>query len=287
MEGGAPFAHRTTGIPPMTDEECRLFSDFVRERFGLDVFAAHRDRVRFRLKERLEARAMTSFLEYYRFLVLSPEAREELRFLVEALTNNETYFFRERYQLDAFQLEVLPEIKSAARRSRRLHVWSAGCSSGEEAYTIAMLIHETGWFDGWDVRVFGSDVSRKVLGTARRAVYGKASFRAIEERHLRTYFQPVDDRYQVRGDIRSVVSFAHMNLLDDDEVAAVGEMDVVFCRNVLIYLDHASRRKVIDTFHRKLARRGYLLLGHSESLVNLSTAFELVHLERDMVYRKP
>ena len=272
--------------PRLSDEEFRLLRALIRDHCGIDFESDSRFLLERRLVPRLVSLHMRSFTEYYLYLRYTADRRAELDEIADRVTTNETYFFRERYQLDAFQIEILPEIKGA-RRPRRLHVWSAGCSSGEEAYTIAMLIHETGWFDSWDVRVFGSDVSRKVLGAARRGIYGKASFRAIEEHHQRTFFQPADDRLQVRADIRNLVTFGHMNLLDDDSVAAVGEMDIIFCRNVLIYFDIPSRRKVIETFHRKLARGGYLLLGHSESLVNLSTAFELVHLERDMVYRKP
>jgi chemotaxis protein methyltransferase CheR len=142
-------------------------------------------------------------------------------------------------------------------------------------------------FSDWEVRVFGSDISRRVLHTARRGVYGRASFRCTDPRIVRRYFREVDGRHQVRDEVRQLVSFGQINLFDEPMTAIVGEVDIVFCRNVLIYFNHESRRKVIDTLHRKLLRGGYLLLGHSESLINVTTAFELVHLKNDMVYRKP
>src|SRR5262249_12273602 len=146
---------------------------------------------------------------------------------------------------------------------------------------------ESGLFADWDVRVFGSDISRRVLATARRAAYGRPSFRSTDPRLIRRYFREVDGRHQVRGEVRQLVSFGQVNLFDEAMTAIVGEVDIIFCRNVLIYFNHESRRKVIDTLYRKLVRGGYLLLGHSESLINLTTAFELVHLKNDMVYRKP
>jgi chemotaxis protein methyltransferase CheR len=212
--------------------------------------------------------------------------RAELEELIERVTTNETYFFREQYQLDAFRFEILPELLDRQPRGRRLSIWSAGCSSGEEAYTIAMLILETGKFGGWDIRVFGSDISKRVLAAARKGVYGRASFRSTDPHLQRRWFREVDGKHQVRDEVRQLVSFGQINLVEDASVL-LGDVDVIFCRNVLIYFDQASRRRVIDTLYRKLNKGGYLLLGHSESLINLTTAFELVHLKNDMVYRKP
>jgi chemotaxis protein methyltransferase CheR len=242
-----------------------------------------------RLSPRVEALALADFGEYYRFLRSStPEARRnELEEIVERVTTNETYFFREQYQLDAFRDEILPELHQRQVRGERLTVWSAGCATGEEAYTIAVEILESGLFADWDVRVFGSDISRRVLATARKAVYGRASFRTTEDRLLRRYFRESEGKHQVREEVRSLVSFGQINLIDEPMMALVGEVDVIFCRNVLIYFDRVSRKRVIETLYRKLTHGGYLLLGHSESLINLTTAFELVHLKNDMVYRKP
>src|SRR5438874_794486 len=134
-EGGAPSGNR---VPSMSDEECRLLSEFVRERFGLELQLSQRDRVRFRLRGRLEAHAMTSFLEYYHYLVLGSDTRQELPYLAEALTNNETYFFRESYQFDVFfSTFVQPRLVSRPAGDP-IRILSAGCSSGEEAYSLAI-----------------------------------------------------------------------------------------------------------------------------------------------------
>jgi chemotaxis protein methyltransferase CheR len=274
----------------MTEEEFRLLRDLIREHYGIAFADDSKYLVERRLAPRLEALRLPSFTDYYRHLCYAADRKSELDEIVERVTTNETYFFRERYQLDAFEHEILPAMYVSPRRPRRLHVWSAGCSTGEEAYTIAMLILASGLFGGWNVQIFGSDVSRRVLTTARRGVYGKSSFRTTDEHHLRRFFHPLpllDGRWQLNDEVRERVSFGQLNLLEEETLAMVGEMDVIFCRNVLIYFDIESRRRVIRSFHRKLAPGGYLLLGHTESLMNLSTSFELVHLEHDMVYRKP
>src|SRR5262249_48648355 len=157
--------------------------------------------------------------------------------------------------------------------------------TGEETYTAAILIVESGLFLNWDVRVFGNDISRRVLQVARAGSYGRASFRATHERYLQRYFREVDGKHVVRDEIKALCTFGHVNLADEAMLTVVNDVDVIFCRNVLMYFDVAARRRVVQSFHRKLVKGGYLLLGHSESLLNLTTAFELVHLKSDMVYR--
>ena len=195
---------------------------------------------------------------------------------------------REAYQLRAFTDEILPGLRSRAlaRGSKRLDVWSAGCSSGEEVFTIAMLVDASGLFDGWDVRVFGNDISRRVLNKARAATYGSASFRSMIPEYAK-YFIETDEGRQVHPRIRAMCHFGHLNLMNERRAAIVGLVDVTFCRNVLIYFDDASRRKVLETIYQRLNRGGYLLLGHSESLLRSSTAFEITQLSTDIVYRRP
>jgi chemotaxis protein methyltransferase CheR len=273
-------------LPP---EVFRLLRDLIYDYCGIHFGDDHAYIIHRRLSPRLEALSLSDFSDYYRFLrAASPEEQRcELEEIVDRITTNETYFFREAYQLAAFRDEILPEIFGLRPRGQRLTVWSAGCATGEEAYTIAILIAETGLFADWDVRVFGNDISRRCLQVARRAQYGRASFRATDERLLRRYFREMEGKQVVRDEVRALVSFGQINLMDESMMRLVGDVDVIFCRNVLIYFDTAARRRVIDTLHRKLSRGGYLLLGHSESLLNLSTAFDLVHLKNDMVYRKP
>ena len=277
MDGeSVPFAHRTTGIPAMTDEECRLLSGFVRERFGLDVFEAQRDRVRFRLKERLEARAMSSFLEYYRFLVLSSDPSEELRFLAEALTNNETYFFRERYQLDWYFAEVLPRLVQGRPTSEPVRVLSAGCSSGEEAYSLAIVQYEQQFrCFGRPVEIHAVDLNATRIRQAEQAEYEGLSFRATPAEAKAKYFSPTssDGRLRVKTWLRGPVLFRVLNIMELPAAFPERHFDAVFCRNVLIYFNEATMQRACTHFHRALKPASPLFLGHSESLLGKTRLF--------------
>ena len=274
--------------PTLSLKDFRLIRDFVNRFCGIYFADDSAYVVERRLRDRLRELGIGDFAEYYRYLKYHTKAQSELEAAAEVLTTNETYFFREAYQLRAFTDEVLPVVRgrALARGARRLDVWSAGCSSGEEVYTIAMLIDATGLFEGWDVRVFGNDISRRVLRKARGATYNGASFRAMIPEYER-YFIETEDGKQVHPRIRSMCHFGHLNLMNQRRAAIVGRVDVTFCRNVLIYFDDASRRKVLDTIYERLQRGGYLLLGHSESLLQSSTAFEIAQLTTDIVYRRP
>jgi chemotaxis protein methyltransferase CheR len=271
----------------MRIEEFRLIRDLIHEYCGIYFHDDSKFLVHRRLAPRLVELGMVDFSQYHRFLRYDPKRKAELEQIVEVITTNETYFLREEYQLDAFRDEILPSLEKKRLRGRRLMVWSAGCATGEEAYTVAILIKESGLFSGWDVRVFGTDISRRVLSVARRGQYGRSSFRVADEKFRRRYFHEVDGKWQVSDEIKALVSFGQINLMDEESLGLVGEAEVIFCRNVLIYFDHEAKKRAVAAFYRKLMRGGYLLLGHAESLLNLSTSFELVHLSRDMVYRKP
>ncbi len=266
--------------------EFRLLRELFNEHCGLVFGPETRLVVERRLRDRLAALGLSSFGEYHQLLRFDERGRAELEEAIDLVTINETYFLRESYQLRAYKDELLPALRASQGRER-LSVWSAGCSTGEEVYSIAMLTRESGLFPGRSVRIFGSDISRRCLAHARRGVYGPSAFRAMPTELRRRYFVERSDGAHVADDLRGVCQFGHLNLLDTPRSSVVGRVDVIFCRNVLIYFDDASRRRTIEMFYERLLPGGYLLLGHSESLLNVSTAFELVHLREDLVYRKP
>jgi chemotaxis protein methyltransferase CheR len=274
-------------------DEYRLLRDLVSERLGIWFGPDSRLSLERRLRERLTVRGLTSYGDYYQLLKYSPLANEEWEEASELLTTHETYFFREDFQLRAFKNELLPMLATLGRKRRRLQVWSAGCSTGEEAYTIAMLLLESGLFEGWEVRVYGSDLSKKCITAARRGIYGPSSFRSTSDEARRRWFvAPKQELSPAQGlsvtpEARALCHFGQMNLLDEERTHLVGRCDVIFCRNVLIYFDGPARKRVIEMFHERLVPGGVLLLGHAESLLNVSTAFELLHLTEDLVYRKP
>jgi chemotaxis protein methyltransferase CheR len=271
----------------LRQDEFRLLRDLINGQTGIyfgDEAAPILER---RLRDRLMALGLRTYGEYYQYLRLSSLGAGEMDEAIDLLTTNETYFFREDYQLRAFRDELLPLLAVEAAARKRLTLWSAGCSTGEEVYTLAILVAQSGLFEGWDVRVYGSDISRRCVTTARRGVYGASAFRAAPPDFRRAYFTDKADGTHVAERIRALCHFAHMNLMEPERARVVGRVDVVFCRNVLIYFDARSRRRVIDMFYERLLPGGHLLLGHSESLLNVSTAFELVHLKGDLVYRRP
>ncbi|MDD5308199.1 MAG: protein-glutamate O-methyltransferase CheR [Deltaproteobacteria bacterium] len=268
-------------------ERFRLLRDMFNRHCGIFFSDESRFLLESRLGERLLHLGLESFDDYYRHLNYHPEREAEVEEAIDILTTNETYFFREDYQLRTFGRDILHDLRDRLAPRRRLMIWSAGCSSGEEAYTIAMLVLDSGLFDGWDVRVFGSDINRKVLARARRAVYGPSSFRATAPDVVARHFGEVEDGYRVNDDVRALCHFGHLNLLDEERLVFVGRADVIFCRNVLIYFDKRAKTRAISLLHDRLSPGGYLLLGHTESLLNLSTEFELCYLSEDLVYRRP
>lgn len=289
----SPWLGDTVTLKP---DEFRLLRDSFATRTGLNFTPASRFALERRLRERLMVLKLASFTEYHHYLRFSPHAAEEWDEAVDLLTTNETYFFREERQLRAFQNELLPMLQGQTRDQRRLAIWSAGCSTGEEAYTIAILVHLSRLFPRrvagdsggtWDVRIYGSDISRRCVTAARRGVYTETSFRATTDDVRNTFFFEQHDGWHVGENIRDICHFGQMNLLDEDRSRVLGRADAIFCRNVLIYFDSRARKTAIEVLYDRLNPGGVLLLGHSESLLNVSTAFELLHLKDDLVYRKP
>jgi chemotaxis protein methyltransferase CheR len=270
------------------DEEFRLIRDLVRDYCGIYFDDGSKYIVERRLSRRVSSHHFENFRDYYRFLRYDKRREDEMAAIMDILTVNETYFFREQNQLKAFSDEILAEIEKKNASSKKLRIWSAGCSTGEEPYTIAMLIIESGRFLNWEIDVVGSDINQRVLHVAREGIYRKNSFRTTDDYYIKRYFEKKNDALQRISDkVRAYVNFGYLNLLDPFKVKFLGYFDVIFCRNVMIYFDMVSRKKVVNTFHEKINDGGYLLLGHAESLINLSTAFQLKHLKNDMVYQKP
>lgn len=275
-------------IIPLPEDVFRLFRDLLSKYCGIYFDDDSRYLIERRLSRRVQMRGLSDFREYYRFLLYSKEKDDEMSEVIDILTVNETYFFREMNQLRAFIDEICLEIKSTKAEKRKLRIWSAGCASGEEPYTIAMLLLEKPeMLKGWSVEVIGSDINQRVLQKARKGVYGKNSFRSTEQYYINKYFERDEEEYRIKDEVRKLVDFSYINLLDPYKQQFLGDLDIIFCRNVLIYFHQDAKRKVIDAFAKRLIDGGYLLLGHAESLINVSTQFALKHLKNDMVYQKP
>jgi chemotaxis protein methyltransferase CheR len=272
----------------LSDAQYRMFRDWVAQHCGLYFAPDSRFVLERRLARRARSLDLGSLAAYYYHLRSQPGDDGELGQLIDELTTNETFFLRERSQLDTLVGEILPEwIERRRRHGGAVSIWSAGCASGEEPYSIVMLAREAGFEPGRDFRVYASDISRRVLQMARRGVYRASAFRETEDSLRKKYFVEKDDGWRIADDVKRHVVFTRANLIDPSRAWVLGAMDVILCRNVIMYFETATRRKVISTFAERLQPGGYLLLGHAESLIQLSSAFELRHLRGDMVYRKP
>lgn len=271
----------------MSDEEFLVLRDFINRECGLYFEISSKYLLEKRLSRRIHEHQLSRFKDYHYFLLYDKNKQEEMGTLVDILTTNETYFLREEYQLKAFKEEILPEMLKK-KKDKTIKIWSAGCSSGEEPYTLAMLVLEASLPSDWKVEIIGSDLSQRVLQIARRGVYSKSSFRVTPDEYKeRFFYQDESGKYHVNDELKEKVTFGKLNLLDSQRINLIPTMDIILCRNVIIYFDNETKRKVIGNFYNKLNEGGYLLLGHSESLMNISTSFKLKHLKNDMVYQKP
>lgn len=273
----------------MSADEFRLLRDLVYQHCGLNFTEDSKYLLEKRLGRRLQKHNLKTFKDYYYFLRYNPNKDQEIPEVIDQLTTNETYFFREDFQLKTFVEDILPEIRRRKEQEGKqtLRIWSAGCSSGEEPYTIAMLLLDQPWLKSWRVEVIGTDISQRVLHMAREGVYGDASFRTTEPLQKMRFFTGKDGKSRIKDEVRNLVTISYLNLFDTARIALLGKMDVIFCRNVIIYFDKAGKKSVIENFLQRLVPEGFLLLGHSESLINLSTSFQLRHFQHDMVYQKP
>lgn len=285
--------------PRITPEETRLLQELILEHCGVSLGADAGFLFERRLAPRLDALSLRTYLEYYHHLCYDLGAADELEECVERITTHETYFFREQFQLDAFRREIVPTLLRGRKHSEPLAVWSAGCSTGEEAYTIAMLLAEAA--PDRAAHVVGSDISPKVVAAAQQATYGPASFRTTADAVRDRYFQALPStspqaqgqpptQWQVVPSIRRMCSFVRLNLMDVvhyPRPPSGGRFAAIFCRNVLMYLSGQARHRIVEGFFDALMPGGFLLLGHSESLLHVTTRFDLVHLQSDLVYRRP
>lgn len=270
----------------LPDDVFRQLRDQVYRRSGMWFSDSSKYLLQKRLSPRAKELNFDSFQKYFYFLQYDPRADAEFDQIYDLVTTNETYFFREPAQLTAFIEEIVPEILSK-KTVKKVRIWSAGCSSGEEPYSIAILLQEAGYYGTATFEIFASDINQQVLTKARKGNYRESAFRATDSAIRERYFtREADGSWRIHDDVRNRVSFGRLNIYDEARVSLLGYLDVILCRNVIIYFDDASKKVVVNNFYNRLVDGGYLLLGHSESLISLSTQFRLRHLKNDMVYQK-
>ena len=261
---------------PMTDQDFNFIRTIARSHTGIELGDHKKEMIYSRIVRRIRALDLASFAGYCDYLEQNTET--ELTPFINAITTNLTAFFREPHHFDFLGRTVLPELRKRHASDRRLRIWSAGCSTGEEPYSIAMTLHQHLGNERWDARILATDLDTNVLNHGRNGIYSRDRMTGMNEDLVRKYFQvqrgrnPDDDKFRAKECIRELIRFNQLNLLEPWPMK--GPFDVIFCRNVVIYFSKETQKILFDRYADILAPGGYLFIGHSESLHGVSRRFE-------------
>lgn len=274
----------------MNPQDFLAMRDFIYARCGIWFSESKQYFLENRLNRRIEELNLKSYRSYLD-LLQGGQGREEMKLLFNEITTNETSFWRNPPQIEAFQKIVLPDAVALAkaRMSNKFRIWSAACSSGEEPYTLAMVCQEAKdtLFRGMSVEIVATDISEKVLAMAREGNYGSYTLRNLTTAQVKQHFiAKGPESFEARPELKQMIQFKNFNLVDYPGYRSLGSFDVIFCRNVLIYFDEQVKIKVLKGFYEQLNPRSYLLVGHSESIHSFNAGFELMHFSKAMGYRK-
>jgi len=273
------------------DNEFETLRDFIYSVCGIFFQTSKKYFLESRIANRMLETGTTTPAGYIALLGNAARGREELKQLLNEITTNETCFFRNVAQLTALQQQLLPELITCKEKSsfRKLRIWSAGSSSGEEAYTLAMILLEN-WqtrLKGWVIEIIGTDINEEVLAQARKAIYSPYSVRNTPEPYLKKYFKTdVQGRFVLSPEVLKLVTFSSLNLYDDSKMVFMKSFDIIFCANVLIYFNSTSKAKVVQHFYNNLQPYGYFFVGQAESLHGVNDKFKAVHFPGGFVYKK-
>jgi len=271
----------------LTGDEFRRLCEFLYRRTGMIFTEAKRYYVERRAHERILATEAGSFEDY--FALLRADRRGEIEQFINAFTVNETYFYREDYQLACLTSDLLAARLRSKRGSGQIRIWSAPCSTGEEPFSIAMWLLEN-WppVDEHDVELVGSDIDTTALAQAKEGIYGKRALMRLSPALVSKYFEVNGaDSWRIIAALRQSVQFTAANLVDREQTRMHGRFDVIFCRNVLIYFDDTSRRLAAENLYENLLPGGFICLGHSESMSRISPLFEVARFGDAIVYQRP
>ena len=274
----------------ISDAEFGQLRDFIYDKSGIHIAENRKYLLENRLANRLKHLNLKSFGDYYYYLQYDARKTAEMTELFNAVTTNETSFYRNPPQLKVFQDKVVTEVLDSLRKkgTRSLRIWSAGCSTGEEPYTLAMILHEVLGMEiaRWNIRINAYDLSDNVLASARKGAYTDYALRTTPKEIVNKYFTPKDGVFEVKPEIKRLVNFGPINLSDRMACKRVERSQIVFCRNVIIYFDEAMKKQVLGSFYDNLLPGGFLFIGHSESLHNITRAFKPIHHPGAIIYKK-
>jgi len=273
----------------ISDKDFEQLRDFIYNLCGMYFHTTKKYFLESRLTRRMEATATKTYQDYY-LLLKSPRGSEELKYLMDEITTNETYFFRNVPQLAALETKLLPEIVETKNKMgfRKLRIWSAASSSGEEAYTMAMILLEkrATLLKDWIIEIVGTDINETVIAQAKEGIYNAYSVRNIPDVYKRKYIREDNGKFILSPDVKKFVSFNKLNLYEDSKMIFMKSFDFIFCANVLIYFDTASKSKVVQHFYNNLQPYGYFFVGQSESLHGVNDKFKTVHFPGGFGYKK-
>lgn len=290
MASSTPSSLNLRQSPPITAREFTELRQYIYELTGIDIPERRKYLLENRLGPRLVELGLRTYNDYIMQLRHGSNKSAELSFFLGKITTNETSFFRDTKQLDVFETHVLKSVLQEREKSgdKSLHIWSAGCSSGEEPYTLGIMLHEALRMSilGWKIRITANDLSPEMLAKAQAGVYGPHALRTTPAEIVNRYFIKETDGYKIHPKVRKLVSFGQINLNDKPGVKRVPRSHIIFCRNVIIYFDDAMKQKVISGFYDNLLPGGYLVLGHSETIHKVSRAFKPLIKPGGIVYRK-
>jgi len=271
----------------ISDDDFLKFQEFFYRKTGIQFETSKRYFVDKRLIERIAATDNDSFRGYFTMLRFQTSGNE-LQALVNLMTINETYFFREEYQFRCLVDSILPDLVAHKKDKSPIRIWVIPSSSGEEAYSIAMcLIERWSAINDWDVEIISSDIDTKILNQARAGVYSERSVKHVPRTYLQKYFRETSAGFQLNDDLRGTVEFTRVNLMEAADVRSYRNFDVIFCRNLLIYFDDISRKQAAETFYDALHPGGFICLGHSESMSRISSLYKIRKFPEAIVYQKP
>ncbi len=273
----------------ISDKDFEQLRDFIYNLCGMYFHTTKKYFLESRLARRMETTASKTCQDYY-LLLKSPRGSEELKYLMDEITTNETYFFRNVPQLTALETKLLPEIVEAKNKMgfRKLRIWSAASSSGEEAYTMAMILLEkrATLLKDWIIEIVGTDINETVIAQAKEGIYNAYSVRNIPENYKRKYIREDNGKFILSPEVKKFVTFNKLNLYEDSKMIFMKSFDFIFCANVLIYFDTASKSKVVQHFYNNLQPYGYFFVGQSESLHGVNDKFKTVHFPGGFGYKK-
>lgn len=270
----------------MSSEEFKLLNDFITEKCGISYNEKQKYIFQQKIIKRLEKNGLNTFKEYYYLLKYSP-TKDELQELYNVLTVNETYFFREKEHLISIVDSIIPEMLKV-RPNRTIKILSAGCSTGEEPFTLGMLIKESKHHIPVNLNITAIDISKKAIEMAQSGTYRKISltFRAIDKIMLTKYFELKDESYKLKDEIRNFVTFKQANFFDNTNIVMNEKFDIIICRNVMIYFNNFHKEELVNKFYNNLSSDGFLILSNTENLNDVQNKFKLIKKDNVFIYSK-